>query len=1198
MTLESYPVRSQFRSDSASQLVSRPVESLLAVSADAKTLLNDLGITSIFDLGASILFDTARRIVEAADVSGTSQPQFIGADFIDATERGKSAAELSDSSIAVLRQVGEAIATQLEETLGISTVREMAAWPAYRTARAIINDAFGLTPTIVDDDERPDDLIPIARRYATERVQYDVIVLQKTLADPRPMMSGSWKDTKLGGAAQVKSTEIAAAGGIDVSDLVKASGNAKAAVGAVLTYRQSWFPQGLALGHLLHSLALAPGESTRVAMIDWNRSVRAMATEDTTQSEAMTASIDRTRAMSEVTRAVANEAQTGFSGSSSTAYQAEAGVSAGIGGILPVGGLNVGSAGASSSGSYAHTGASGWASSAGHRDLNAEMRQNITDQTHQAANSVRNRRATAVTETSQKESETLTTRVVTNYNHMHALTIQYFEVVQVYRVLVELARVTRCLFVPMRIIKFSSDVLTRYRDVIAAAGLTPEIRGLSGRKQTSLILRAPIRLGTWDPSLLALAAQAIGERIGQPGDPDVYLPIEGLKIKAIYSHEKVQDAFQGVDIYSRQGDVYSVDFTENMDPQGGTIAPLDAPFGPRDYAQILLRRKDGHEDFKGTYTFGLSFDIDFSAGLTASQRVNTNALIAKIKIKIPETETDLPIFTFEQSLADTDVIDHLDQNALHYSTAIWRALDAATITTLLSTYELDKQALIEVIDPVPVTVSGNYIVFRLYAADDSADWQAFLDRLDTSKPPQQDLIPLPSGGVFAEAVLGRSNSGEKLDITRFWNWQDSPIPILPPEINPLNAGGKADDTTPKTGALESPIVNIMNAPPLPDPAGLAPLYSAIANGSMFRDMSGFAQVAALAGSAMNAAQAGAAQAGTAAGSAQQVAAKMFSDVLQAALQAAMAAGGIPSIGGVTRGGAQALPQTPTNLGAVLPIAEKLDRAEAAASSPEEWAKYPGSSKEPPLSSPPLLDAPASPTGHVSALLHGTLPGAPATEAIAAPKTVPQLLPMPNVPLDPGNGGRSIGLGALEPADIILSTTDQWGSWFIKKGTQSPVSHSMLYVGGGQVVEAIEEGVVLRPLTQALADASFAVALRYQALPEMKALEIVDFAGTQIGAKYDYGYGTFRQALFRLDLITMCHGLQGEALHECRRWLGMIDIGTATNDEWFCSELITKSFEQAGFPLTDEPAAWVAPDDIIQLSSNGMLGYVGHLKTAK
>ena len=60
------------------------------------------------------------------------------------------------------------------------------------------------------------------------------------------------------------------------------------------------------------------------------------------------------------------------------------------------------------------------------------------------------------------------------------------------------------------------------------------------------------------------------------------------------------------------------------------------------------------------------------------------------------------------------------------------------------------------------------------------------------------LVPIATAGVFAEAVLGRSNSAEKLDITRFWNWQDSPTPLTPPEIAPVATGTRAtaEDLTP------------------------------------------------------------------------------------------------------------------------------------------------------------------------------------------------------------------------------------------------------------------------------------------------------------------------------------------------------------------------------------------------------------------
>jgi hypothetical protein len=99
------------------------------------------------------------------------------------------------------------------------------------------------------------------------------------------------------------------------------------------------------------------------------------------------------------------------------------------------------------------------------------------------------------------------------------------------------------------------------------------------------------------------------------------------------------------------------------------------------------------------------------------------------------------------------------------------------------------------------------------------------------------------------------------------------------------------------------VVNIQNVPALPDPAGLAPVYAAMANGNMFRDMSGLAQIAALAATTTGSAQAGAGQMMTAAGAAQQVAANLFTDVLEMAIQAALAANGKLPISGLGGSGA-------------------------------------------------------------------------------------------------------------------------------------------------------------------------------------------------------------------------------------------------------------------------------------------------------
>ena len=70
------------------------------------------------------------------------------------------------------------------------------------------------------------------------------------------------------------------------------------------------------------------------------------------------------------------------------------------------------------------------------------------------------------------------TRSVANYNHMHALTIQYYEVVELYRIAVALSEAERCLFIPMKLLDFDDKVVQRYQGVLAAAALDRRSRQL------------------------------------------------------------------------------------------------------------------------------------------------------------------------------------------------------------------------------------------------------------------------------------------------------------------------------------------------------------------------------------------------------------------------------------------------------------------------------------------------------------------------------------------------------------------------------------------------------------------------------------------------------------------------------------------------------------------------------------------------
>ncbi|HLM20114.1 MAG TPA: hypothetical protein VK390_01150, partial [Propionibacteriaceae bacterium] len=240
---------------------------------------------------------------------------------------------------------------------------------------------------------------------------------------------------------------------------------------------------------------------------------------------------------------------------------------------------------------------------------------------------------------------------------------------------------------------------------------------------------------------------------------------------------------------------------------------------------------------------------------------------------------DQSLLVLSAATVTHELSTHLMQSRLYYSRAVWNSIDDATLGILLSRFTVlvknRETPLVELVDPTPVGLVGNLLGFRAPGLGEETD----LDKA-YRRGAREDHIPVPSGGVFAEAVLGRFNSAERLDITRFWDWADSPIPVQAPDIAPLAAGSRGTDDDLRPGQLSSPVLNIVNPPGLPDPTGMAGVLAAIQNGMMFRDMSGLAGTIGLAQAGVAAAQQGAQHAAEQAGLNAAVAAELGGKVAE------------------------------------------------------------------------------------------------------------------------------------------------------------------------------------------------------------------------------------------------------------------------------------------------------------------------------
>jgi hypothetical protein len=394
----------------------------------------------------------------------------------------------------------------------------------------------------------------------------------------------------------------------------------------------------------------------------------------------------------------------------------------------------------------------------------------VNDRTEQHASSVRNRRASKVREQSQSEREQATSRVIVNNNHMHALTMVYYEVVQTYRVVARMHAVQRVLFIPFDLLDFSgadaSELIARYRGPLLAAAITPRIRNLLLDETGQVEIRGAIRVEAQsnaagmvpaglvaNPVTLATGhAPAAGGSgtVPPPAGSSVVVVRRGPVADSLPGNAMlVRISFEGVGVdrvrldqpaVSASGQTLAVSPASDqvMLADGIRVATIGA---------IQVATADGAED-AGTMTLHCEVDgrpagVAIPLVLGSGMRMQTVAFIDA-----------------DPSDRKGELLAHLQANRAYYTRAVLRRLDAASLAMMLSPYSWMGRPLADQVEPVPVTVAGNYLVLRAPAeggdlagfggVEDS--WAQVLEDRDIGFEAQDiRLIPIPTGGVFAEA---------------------------------------------------------------------------------------------------------------------------------------------------------------------------------------------------------------------------------------------------------------------------------------------------------------------------------------------------------------------------------------------------------------------------------------------------------------
>ncbi|HEY7211066.1 MAG TPA: hypothetical protein VH477_12390 [Bryobacteraceae bacterium] len=623
-----------------------------------------------------------------------------------------------------------------------------------------------------------------------------------------------------------------------------------------IEYQTEWFPVGHSLGQILYSLPLAPGEKVKMAVVDWRRHDEAERKEATTEKEQLTDDQLRDRSLTEAVHMVVNESQHGSS--------FMAGMANSAGASIPLGVVDLGVGSAFSLGGST-------ASTSGTRDVTANTSQNISDAFHQSASALRDIHSTVVVQGDQAEQATAQTRIVANYNHSHALTMLYYEVLRHYRVVTRPASRRPALLITQPLFDFSEpDFILDNRAALEAALLDPSLKdcfsvvakrqcleyNIERAKQRAL--EAPDPADDYELGEVMFRVQSGAH--GAVSNTYVYvLPKDGgafircdwtdtsLTVKFPYSSTEELNSWTTPLIQA------NAEFIASFKPQqrirwvnvkaiqvGQTLGgAVTNP--PTDKWEI--------KNLRFTTTNGANTWVMYDGTPSPNQLGWNDKTEVQVKpYKAPIKDVD-DLLTDDERCCIHRLERHLSTNQIHYSRVIWAAEEDAARYRRLANYKIGDAWLWDVVENRVLDIFNDSLAFPIVYGQEtivSRELSAELDADAVGTTFIEQLLTLPTRGVFAEAKLGHCNASEVIDTTRFWDWQTSPIPDDAPDIQPVDTGSRYQ---PPTGTTPTPfpqaIINMAQPQALPDPTGLSGAFQLMAALGPFKDLSGLKETSAL-----------------------------------------------------------------------------------------------------------------------------------------------------------------------------------------------------------------------------------------------------------------------------------------------------------------------------------------------------------------
>lgn len=610
-------------------------------------------------------------------------------------------------------------------------------------------------------------------------------------------------------------------------------------IGYVLAMRQVWIPSGYSLGDLVYSLALAPREEQRIIVKERTQTLSVRDEESLQMSEEQRFTERASSSTSALFNSFVREHSEGESEIESSSNSWSIGGAAGVGGFLGglLFGVGVGGGYASASTSTTTTSSQdqsrSFASSATEA-FHSELSRRA--QARRSAARVSVRMASA----SDRESVTTRIVANRNHCHSLTMqyweVLRHFEVTTQPDD-VELVCFVPLELIPFFVAQSGADDLAlpdredafpreflcaRYgrllqfldtiepwlpdrRDLQTAvdalrqlAGnptITVEPKRGSEQQVIEVVMRGTFYAGESASITVVLRGN---QRFGPfPFVPDGNLPtfpadsVEGLALGLLLGVRRNLDdaatlrAHIPIDAHRARNDIVRFELSRS----GGDV-PFESPDGPRIATAAELERITGAPRIYDLTANLLPSEGELLSAFPGAQTATTMPAELALPARILP-----PVLSFTDLLHIEALFQHVVRNTVHYSKIVWRSLTPDERVLLLEPFTIgvpggspddpaEEIPLLDCVENRVLGFFGNSMVMPFFLPAQLAEegrttldiQEALLGFHRQGHGVARTTITLPTDGVLTEAVLGSCTACEKIDIRRFWNWQDAPIP--------------------------------------------------------------------------------------------------------------------------------------------------------------------------------------------------------------------------------------------------------------------------------------------------------------------------------------------------------------------------------------------------------------------------------------